>query len=64
MKDRLVCGYRGYQDLVGVVYSADMGDYRKAIKHNGGGGETSTEVNTIEIPSVEITLRDSTQFYK
>ena len=29
-----------------------------------GGGETSTEVNTIEIPSVEITLRDSTQFYK
>ena len=30
----------------------------------GGGGETSTEVNTIEIPSVEITLRDSTQFYK
>ena len=49
---------------MGVVYSADMGDYRKAIKHNGGGGETSTEVNTIEIPSVEITLRDSTQFYK
>ena len=59
VKNCLVRGYSGYQNLVGTIYSTNIGEYRKAINHKGD-KKTTIEVNTVNIPSAKNIRCDST----
>ena len=59
VKNWLVHGYIGYQNLMGMVGSATVEEYRKAINHKGT-EKTTTEVNIIKIPSAKNIRRDNT----
>ena len=63
VKNRLVCGYSGYQNLVGAFDTTTVGGYSKAIILKGE-EKTTTEVNTVKIPSAKNIRRDSTYFSK
>ena len=59
VNNRLVRGYSGYQNILCTVDATTVGEYRKAINHKGT-EKTTTEVNTVKIPSAKNICRDST----
>ena len=59
VKDWLVCGYSGYQNLVVTFDSTTVGEYRKDINHKVT-EKTITEDNTVKIPSAKNIRLDST----
>ena len=58
VKNWLLRGYIGYQNLVGKVDATTVGQYRKAINHKGA-EKTTTEANIVNIPSAKNIGRDS-----